>query len=130
MQYALDCITTVESTAACYAAIGRGGGKYVALNVFSRQAANRQAVAADWILGPTIFGQGSTWPPPYGRNASQEVEQFGTKLFSIAQSLLEQGKLKHHPLRILDGGLEGALDGLKMVEEGNVSAEKIVVRFP
>ncbi|KAK1714905.1 hypothetical protein BDP67DRAFT_618078 [Colletotrichum lupini] len=32
LKYALDCITTVESTAFCYAAIGRGGGKYVSLD--------------------------------------------------------------------------------------------------
>ncbi|KAF6803239.1 zinc-binding dehydrogenase, partial [Colletotrichum musicola] len=34
LRYALDCVTTVESTQVCFKAIGRAGGKYVSLDPF------------------------------------------------------------------------------------------------
>ncbi|KAM4055325.1 alcohol dehydrogenase groES-like domain-containing protein [Hirsutella rhossiliensis] len=129
LRYALDCITTVESTAFCYAAIGRAGGKYVALDPFSQHAATRANVVADWVLGPSIFGDGSTWPAPYGRPPSEEIRAYGEKLWALAQKLVDEGKLRHHPVRILEGGLEEVVTGMEMVRSGKLSGEKCVVRL-
>ncbi len=41
--------------------------------------------------------------------------------------LIEQGRLRPNPLKFLEGGLAGIPDGLKYLEEGKVSGEKIVV---
>ncbi|KAK3168648.1 hypothetical protein OEA41_005096 [Lepraria neglecta] len=129
LKYALDCITTVESTSACFNAIGRAGGKYVSLDPFSTYVATRKVVSADWVLGPTIFGDGSTWPPPPRRPGSDEVRRFSADLFAIAQKLIDEGKLRHHPLHVLDGGLEAVLEGMELVKSGALSAQKIVVRL-
>ncbi|KAI0417177.1 enoyl reductase [Xylaria grammica] len=128
LRLALDCITTVESTTFCFNAIGRAGGKYVALDPIPAHAASRKVVKTDWVLGPSIFGEGSTWPEPYGRPPSDEMRQFGAELFAMAQQLVDEGKLKHHPLRILHGGIDAILEGLDAVREGAYSGEKIVVR--
>ena len=82
------------------------------------------------MLGPTIFGDGCTWPSPYGRASDPVLRQFGVALWGIAQDLMDKGKLQHHPLRVLDGGLETVLDGMEIVKKGAVSGEKIVVRLP
>ncbi|KAF1848284.1 putative enoyl reductase [Cucurbitaria berberidis CBS 394.84] len=129
LRYTLDCITTVESTAFCFAAMGRGGGKYVSLDPFASHAATRKTVKTDWVLGPSIFGDGSTWPAPYGRPPSAEVREFGQRLWAVAQQLVDEGKLKHHPLRVLEGGLETVLDGMDLVKSGTLSGEKVVVRL-
>ncbi|KAF4635614.1 hypothetical protein G7Y89_g2489 [Cudoniella acicularis] len=60
LRYVIDCITTAESTQACFNVIGRAGGKYVSLDPFATYAATRKNISADWVLGPIIFGEGST----------------------------------------------------------------------
>ncbi|KAJ5635547.1 enoyl reductase [Penicillium longicatenatum] len=129
LRYALDCITTVESTKFCFAAIGRAGGRYVSLNPFAEHAATRATVKTDWVLGPSIFGDGSTWPAPYGRPPSEEIRAYGERLWNIAQKLVDEGKLQHHPVRVLEGGLDGIHAGLDLVRSGKLSGEKCVVRF-
>ncbi|KAI3392606.1 hypothetical protein diail_5446, partial [Diaporthe ilicicola] len=89
LKYALDCITTVDSTTFCFAAIGRAGGKYVALDPFSTEAATRAIVKTDWVLGPSIFGDGSTWPLPYGRPPDDELRAYGQRLWKVAQKLVD-----------------------------------------
>ena len=44
----------------------------------------------------------------------------------VAESLLEEKKLKHHPIRMMDRGLEGIWKGLQMIHNGQVSGEKLV----
>ncbi|KAK6225587.1 enoyl reductase [Colletotrichum tabaci] len=129
LRYALDCITNVESTTACFKAIGRAGGRYVSLNPFPEHAATRKMVTTDWTLGPTIFGEGSTWPAPYGREGSDEEREFGALLWRVAGRLVEEGKLRHHPLRVIHGGFEQVKQSMEVVRAGELSGEKIVVVF-
>ncbi|KAK1963583.1 NAD(P)-binding protein [Colletotrichum sublineola] len=130
LRYALDCITTVDSTTFCYAAIGRAGGKYVALDPFSPHAATRGNIKTDWVLGPTIFGDGSSWPAPYGRPPSAEIRAYGEKLWAVAQKLVDEGKLRHHPVKVLEeSGLEQVATGMEMVKNGKLSGQKCVVRI-
>ncbi|KDN70343.1 putative zinc-binding dehydrogenase [Colletotrichum sublineola] len=130
LRYALDCITTVDSTTFCYAAIGRAGGKYVALDPFSPHAATRGNIKTDWVLGPTIFGYGSSWPAPYGRPPSAEIRAYGEKLWAVAQKLVDEGKLRHHPVKVLEeSGLEQVATGMEMVKNGKLSGQKCVVRI-
>lgn len=92
--------------------------------------ATRKVVKADWVLGPSIFGEAIAWPGPYARPGSQEVTDWATKLYAVLQKLLDSGKLRNHPLRVLPGGLPGVLTGLKLLSSGVVSGEKIVVQIP
>lgn len=86
-------------------------------------------VKTDWTLGPSIFGEGSTWPAPYGREGSDEERRFGELLWRVAARLVGEGKLRHHPLRVMRGGLAQVKEGMEMVRKGEVSGEKIVVSF-
>ncbi|ETS80410.1 hypothetical protein PFICI_07939 [Pestalotiopsis fici W106-1] len=127
LRYALDCITNVQTTTFCYAALGRAGGKYVSLDPYSEHAAARRTVKGDWVLGPSIFGDGSTWPAPYGRPPSDELRAYGEKLWRLAQELIADGKLRPHPARTLEGGLERISEGMEMVKNGQFAGEKCVV---
>ena len=107
--------------------MGRAGGKYVSLDPFAEHAATRPTIKTDWVLGPSIFGDGSTWPAPYGRPPSDEIRAYGEKLWTLAQELVSDGKLRHHPVRVLEGGLEQVLTGMGLVKEGKLSGQKCVV---
>lgn len=129
LAFALDCITTVESTTTCYAAIGRGGGQYTALDPFPEHAATRKAINGDWVLGPSIFGEEITWPAPYARAGSPELVDFATMFFAVLQKLLDEGKIKTHPLRVMEGDLGTVLEGMELLKSGTISGEKIVVKL-
>ncbi|KAF5498415.1 Deshydrogenase mokE [Colletotrichum fructicola] len=115
LKYALDCISTVESTTVCYNAMGRAGGNYVALEPFPEHAATRAVVTKDFVVGPCIFGEGCTYPAPYGREPDEKMRALGVELWEIAERLVHEGKLNHHPVRILEGGFEGIRKGLELL---------------
>jgi hypothetical protein len=119
----------VESTVSCFAALGRAGGRYVALDPFAEHAVTRPTVKTDWVLGPSIFGDGSTWPTPYGRPPSEEIRAYGEKLWAMAQKLVDDGKLRHHPVRVLEGGLDRIPEAMELVKNGKFAGEKCVVRL-
>lgn len=46
----------------------------------------------------------------------------------IAEKLLEEGKVRGHPVSVREGGLRGVIEGLEDLREGRVSGEKLVYR--
>lgn len=54
---------------------------------------------------------------------------FGEHLWTLAATLFQEGKLEHHPLLVLEGGLEKVLEGMDLVAKGKLSGEKCVVRL-
>ncbi|KAF1949748.1 alcohol dehydrogenase GroES-like domain-containing protein [Byssothecium circinans] len=129
LTYALDCITSVESTILCFAAIGRAGGKYVSLDPWQEHAATRKVVKCDFTVGPRVFGEGCTWPAPYGSEPDEELKEFGVKLWDVAEKLVAEGKLKNHPLKVLDAGFEAIIAGMELIRDKKLSGEKIIVRM-
>jgi hypothetical protein len=86
-------------------------------------------LTASRVLGPDIFGEGSSWPAPYARPADPDMHEFSAGLFSICQRLIDEDKLRHHPLRVLVGGIATILEGLDLVKSGTISGEKVVVKL-
>ncbi|TDZ25583.1 Trans-enoyl reductase fsa3 [Colletotrichum orbiculare MAFF 240422] len=130
LKFALDCISEVDTMAFCYACLGRTGGRYTRLEPFPDVLHTRkQTVTPDWVLGPAMHGKAISWPPPFERGADAGVGEFAGKWFATAQRLLDEGKLRPHPVRVLDGGLGGVKDGLKTLESKAVSGQKLVVRL-
>ncbi|KAI1733398.1 hypothetical protein F4680DRAFT_455005 [Xylaria scruposa] len=108
LEYAIDCVAEESSMRFCYAALGRVGGKYVALNpsTISRPRARSSS--------PT-----GSWPP------------VSTRLILAASlcQLLNEDKLRSHPVRLEDGGLSGLLNGVEILRKGGVSGQKLVLSF-
>lgn len=128
--FVLDCISEPETMQFCYACIGRAGGKYTALEPYPEFLHTRKiTVVPDWVLGPTILGKRLGWPEPFAREPSEELRAFGIEWFAIVQLLLDQGKLKPHPLRLVGDGFDNIFHGLKQLEMKTVSGEKLVCRI-
>ncbi len=127
LKYALDCVSEPETMQFCYQVLGRTGGKYTALEPFSKALHTRpRTVVPDWVLGFGILGQPITWPEPFTRSADEEMRQFGVDYFIMVQKLLDEGKIKPHPVRLLEGGLEGVKGGLELLRNKMVSGQKLV----
>ncbi|KAF0637659.1 hypothetical protein FPSE5266_11188 [Fusarium pseudograminearum] len=130
LKYVLDCISEPETMQFCYKCIGRAGGKYTALEPFPQFLHTRPTIQPDWVLGPTLLGKPIGWGPPFEREGNPEVREFAIKWFATAQHLLDQGKLKTHPVKLMEGGFEGILSGLEMLRKKQVSGQKLVYMIP
>lgn len=127
LRFALDCITTPETTRLCYAALGRAGGRYVALDPFSEAvAATRSIVRPDWVLGPELVGEDIAWPAPHGRKGNPEARVFCEAWTRTLQGLLDRGLIRTHPQLVRDTGLAGALGGLEELRAKKISGQKLI----
>ena len=81
LSYALDCISQADTTQLCQGAIGRAGGRYVALEPYREKLAVRKMVECSWLMLLTIFGQRVAHDGVYGREVMSEDFEFGNGLF-------------------------------------------------
>ncbi|KIM94015.1 hypothetical protein OIDMADRAFT_136635 [Oidiodendron maius Zn] len=129
----LDCIGTAQSAVLCYAALGRAGGRYVALERFPDSvAASRRAVKPSWVMGPVMFGRALQLGDGYSQPADPAARAFARTWYPLAEALASAQSLKSHPVRVVEPGLEGGwpmrvVRGLNDLREGSISGQKLVV---
>lgn len=126
LEYTIDCFAEDSSMRFCYAAIGRAGGHYTALNPYNDRLATRKVITPDWILATYITGEGSKWPAPYASEPEPRLREMADLLFPRIQRLMDGGKIQPHPVKLEDGGLPGLLDGVQKIRNGGVSGQKLV----
>ncbi|KAF2797427.1 zinc-binding dehydrogenase [Melanomma pulvis-pyrius CBS 109.77] len=127
LEYALDCITDNFSVACCYNTIARTGGRYITLELCpTEMRPKRRAVKHDWIFALDIFGEPIPLSKGYERAASPETHRFAIHWYRVFQGLINEGKLRAHPLHELEGGLEGVKEGVRLLKTGSISGEKFV----
>ncbi|KAL5113214.1 hypothetical protein ACEQ8H_008921 [Pleosporales sp. CAS-2024a] len=126
--YALDCITLAETTQLCYEALGRAGGRYVGLEPFRQAVADTRAltVQPSWLMVLTIFGTQVALTGDYYRDAQPEAREFGAKLFSTLQAVMDRGEIEPHPIKLMTGGWQGVLEGVDMIRNQSLSGQKLV----
>jgi NADPH:quinone reductase-like Zn-dependent oxidoreductase len=127
LEYAIDIITDPDSVACCYAAISRFGGRYTCLELCPEELRTRRIISVKFPLAYEIFRKALELSRGYERPASREKHAAAVHWFKMFQILLDEGKLKAHPVKMLPGGFEGILDGLKALKSGSVSGHKLVV---
>ncbi|KAK4150317.1 alcohol dehydrogenase [Chaetomidium leptoderma] len=134
--FALDCIGTAQSAALCYAALGRAGGRYVALEKYPDSvAALRKVVKPSWVMGPVMFGRELQLGQGYSQPADPSARAFARMWYPLAEALMSRGQLKSHPVKVVvpeahGGWPEAVIRGLGDLRDGNVSAQKLVVSIP
>ncbi|EAW07628.1 zinc-binding alcohol dehydrogenase family protein [Aspergillus clavatus NRRL 1] len=130
LRYALDCISTVQSMQICYAALGRAGGRYTALDPYpTAVAATRKIVKADWVIGPAMLGLDIGWPAPHGRKADADMFDFGQRWKATVQQLLDKGLIRTHPLLVQSGALEKVIESMQAITMKKVSGKKLVCKM-
>lgn len=111
----------------CHKCIGRTGGKLTTLEPPPKYLTSRaRTVNVDWVLGPALHGKQIAWPAPMEREANAEMREFAKSWFTTVQELVDSGKIKTHPLKVMEGGLPAVLDGLQMLKDKKISGQKLV----
>lgn len=75
-----------------------------------------------------MLGKKLGWPAPFDVEADMAAKEFAVGWFMTAQKLLDEGKLRTHPLRIMDGGLGDVTEGLELLRKKQVSGQKLIYR--
>ncbi|RDW59253.1 alcohol dehydrogenase-2 [Coleophoma crateriformis] len=126
LEYTVDCFAEDSSMRFCYAAMGRAGGHYTALNPYNDLLATRKVITPDWVLATRIAGDGSSWPAPYACEPEPRLREMAGPLFERIQRLLDSGKIRSHFVKLESGGLPGVLDGVQKIRKGEISGQKLV----
>ncbi|KAJ5249149.1 Polyketide synthase enoylreductase [Penicillium chermesinum] len=86
---------------------------------------SRENIVDSATLGYTAMGEAFT---KFGKDFPAKPEDAACikEFIEMAEPLLAAGKVKVHPPKVGKGGLQGVLEGLKLLEEGKVSGEKLV----
>ncbi|KAH7340065.1 hypothetical protein BKA66DRAFT_44676 [Pyrenochaeta sp. MPI-SDFR-AT-0127] len=130
LKFALDCVSEPKTMEFCYKCIGRTGGRYTALEPFPEGSDKRPTVRADWVFGPAALGKKIALPPPLAREENPIIRDWTLEWFRNIQYLADTGKVRLHPLDVIDGGFEGILRGLDLLKRKQVSARKLIVKIP
>jgi aspyridone synthetase trans-acting enoyl reductase len=123
---ALDCISSSDSMACCYMALGPAGGRYVALDPFPLRGHTRRSVQPDWICSYTIFGRDIAWAPPFDLDARMDDRATAEEWYVLAQRLLDDGMVVPQPLEVRGGGLAAVGAGMNEVLKGKIKGKKLV----
>ena len=130
LEYVLDCISSMESLKACYAAIGTKGGRYIGLEAPPAQAKLiRKDVVPDWVIMFTMFNQPIRWQKPFYREAQPEDRRFAEGWFETVQKLLDDGVVAPKRYETGSGGLGGVTEGVDRVRKGKGASAKLVYQL-
>lgn len=122
LKLVMDCISLEASAAFCDNAISTEGGEYSALLSVKIERAN---VNDRFTLAYTTLGEAFNFGD-IQFPAKPEDREHAEKFIAVAQSLLEQGKIKVHRPKVGKDGLKGVLEGLQLLKADKVSGEKLV----
>lgn len=127
LRYVLDPFSEAKTLRLCFAAIGRTGGRYCALEQYQPELCTRKTVKHELVMGGAISGRGVELPEPYGIPPNPDIGEWARQWYRTVQRLLDEGRLKPCPLEIIPGRFEGILKGLDLLRNGKVSGRKLIV---
>ncbi|KAL3456271.1 chaperonin 10-like protein [Aspergillus heterothallicus] len=122
LQLVLDTIAFESTSTYCDQSISTKGGEYTALLNVSIE---RENVNSHFTLGYTAVGEAFDLGPMHWP-AKPEDKAYAEKFWAIAEKLLAAGEIKVHRPSVRPGGLQGVLDGLRLLREDKVSGQKLV----
>lgn len=128
LEYVLDIITEARTIRQCYAAIGRGGGRYTGFELLPEPliASMRKTVKADWVMGLEVTGEELKLPGGYYRKENPALHVWIHEWIRRFAALFAAGQIKPHPMQVNEGGLAKVIEGIGALRRKEVSARKLV----
>ncbi|KAF7950817.1 uncharacterized protein EAE97_002369 [Botrytis byssoidea] len=125
LHHVFDTIATQSSAQICADALSTSG-ENIYVNFMGIEMP-RDNVKNIFFLGYSVTGEeyeieGEVWA------VAPEDFELGKRAFVLLEILLEHGLIINHPVKIMNGGLKGILEGTREMKEGNLSGEKLVYR--
>ncbi|EIW55702.1 oxidoreductase [Trametes versicolor FP-101664 SS1] len=125
IRHGLDAIGQPETQELSQKVFGPAGGKLLTL-MWANKTRVREDVELKFTLVHTGLGLAIDMPGARFPASPEDTAEMVTFAATVPR-LVEQGRLRPNPIRRLAGGLAAIPEGLKLLEEGKVSGEKIVL---
>lgn len=122
LKLVFDTVSLEDSVKFSDNALSTEGGDYSALLTVNVE---RENVKDRWTLAYTTIGEAFNFGPAKFP-AKPEDKAFFEGFLPVAEKLLNEKKIKVHPVKVQPGGLKGVLQGMQDMKEGKVSGEKLV----
>lgn len=128
LAHAIDCVSQADTTQLCYGAIGRAGGRYVSLEPYREAvtATRSLTIQPSFCMGLTLFGKEVALDGVYGREARPQDRKMARDMFCQVQKLMDDGLFSTHPVKAMDGGWEGVMQGVDTIRTQTSSGYKLV----
>ncbi|KAH0404850.1 hypothetical protein KCU89_g712, partial [Aureobasidium melanogenum] len=129
IKHALDCITDADSTATCFSALSRAGGRYACLEACPAPWRTRRAVKVKVVMGFEMQGHDvDLGDDEYRRMANAELFDTGCIWAKEMQTLLNAGRIATQPFDERRGGFEAVIQAVEALRNGEAKGKKLVVR--
>ena len=111
--------------------MARTGGRYACLEGVDESFKTRRAIRIKEVMGYEGLGvRIDLGPTSYSRDANRELFDVTTRVAGEMQALLDANLIKTHPIQQVPGQQwDGIVDGLAMLQRGEVRGQKLVVRI-
>ena len=127
LKYAWDTISLPASMQICAEALTSGSGAHY--GCLLKPELPRKDVTVTFTIAYTCFGETFRIAGrPFEATDLQDDYEFAVRWAAMFEKLLAEGKVKVHPPRVMDGGLDKLLDGLDLLRNDKVSGQKLVYR--
>lgn len=127
LQYAWDTITIPASMQICADALTTEAGAHY--GCLGQPEVPRGDVEVTFTVAYMALGDGFTKAGmTFEAKDLQEHYDFAVQWSGIFEKLLIEGKVKVHPPKLMDGGLDSVLEGLDLLRNEKVSGQKLVYR--
>lgn len=127
LKYVWDTISLPASMQICADALTSDGDAHY--GCLLKAEFPRKDVTLTYTLAYTCFGENfHLYGTTHEAKDLQDDYKFAVKWASIFEKLLADGKVKVHPPKVMDGGLDKLLDGLDLLRNDKVSGQKLVYK--
>jgi hypothetical protein len=101
----------------------------VSLEYCKEEWRTRRTVHAEFIQGLEAFGKEVKLGGNYWRPASSQKHEMAVKLYKVFQKLLDEKKLKAHPVEVVGSTLGSIVEGMKQLKSGTTSGKRLAVVY-
>jgi hypothetical protein len=129
LYYVWDAIGEGDSVNICSDAIasdtsGGPNGKGMYCNIVGAKLSRTDVVSKSTLMYTTFGEEFAKWGMTFPAN--KEDKEYMKRFVVASEPLIANGEVKPHKIDAREGGLDGILGGLKDMQEGKVSAAKLV----
>jgi NADPH:quinone reductase-like Zn-dependent oxidoreductase len=126
LMYAWDCIALPDKSVPICADALESGGHYASLLPLEKFP--RDDVSNASTLLYSVYGE-AVDKPFFKTKGKPEDYEFGVKFANILRTLIKEDKIKVHKPKVMDGGIDGIMEGLSLLQNDKVSGEKLVYKL-
>jgi len=125
--YVLDCVGNEVSSTQASTAVCEVGGVLCTIQPGKTNTQNvEKRVNVTDVVVFTAFFEDIKFGPHYTLRKREADRQLAEELWRALPDLLSSGTIKPNPFRIIDGGLNGVVEGFQIYRDGGISGQKLV----